>query len=43
MINPYNALAILNFLDVIFNSILKQAGTWSIKKKQKSWKTGFYT
>jgi len=44
MINPYNAVAILNFLNVIFNSILKQAGTWPIKKRiPKSWKTGFYT
>jgi hypothetical protein len=42
MINPYNALAILNFLNDIFNSILKR-GAWSLKKKiQKSWKTGFY-
>jgi hypothetical protein len=43
MINPYNALAILNFLNVIFNSILKRAGAWSLKKTiQKSWKNGFY-
>jgi hypothetical protein len=42
MINPYNAVFILNFLNDIFNSILKRAGTWSLKKKiQKSWKNGF--
>ncbi len=43
MINPYNALAILNFLNIIFNSILKRAGAWFIKKRiQTRWKTGFY-
>lgn len=44
VINPYNALAILNLLRVIFNLILKQAKICTQKKiKPENLQKGFYT